>query len=144
MLDPIRTATVAVLSVRVEFQGRTDGGQDFTHDPRTVFRIVQGGNLARLQNVNELVAIDGTPDVGAVVIEVAFPGTFDATVVGNVSVVVVALQQVVLSVLPFPEFPGAIPIVAFRRIQCTSVYQRGICVMVGQLSDGTRVRPGWA
>ena len=79
------------------------------------------------------------PDVGAVVIETVFPGTFDATVVGNLSVVVVALQQVMLSVLPFPEFLAAIPNVAFRRIQCTSVYQRGICVMVGQLSDGTRV-----
>ena len=83
------------------------------------------------------------PDVAAVVIETAFLGTFDATVVGNLSVVVVALQQVMLSVLPFPEFLAAIPNVAFRRIQCTSVYQRGICVMVGQLSDETRVRPGW-
>ena len=126
VLDAIRTATVAVLSVRIEFQGRMDGGQDFTHDLCTVFRIVRGGNLARLQNVNELVAIDGMPDVGAVVIEDAFPGAFDATVVGNLSVVVVALQQVMLSVLPFPEFLAAIPNVAFRRIQCTSVYQRGI------------------
>ena len=117
-------ATVAVLRVRVEFQRQTYGGQDFTHDPRTVFRIEQGGKLVWLQSVR---AIDGSPDVDAVVMEVTFPGVFDATMVDNVLVAVMGLEQVGLIILPFPECPDAIHIGAFREIQCTSVDQRKYC-----------------
>eukprot|EP00854_Cymbomonas_tetramitiformis_P001312 gene1312-1901_t len=122
-----------LLTVVVRFD---DGScSDFTHDPRTVYTVVQGGVVAEVRNAT----IRTLAGAGSVAVRVGFIEYPPAAALGALlRLKVIGVESITLSSEPYPRFPDSdvMPVTVLKRVQCTATWQRSVVRALARLSNG--------
>ena len=132
---PIGVPTTISLTAVMTFDDATS--RDFSNDPRTVFELVGGGDLATLSG-RTLTAIEGASGVGTITVKVSFP--FYAPLISSTDTVsFVKLDSLAATSYPYPSYSGSTGSQksVLNLVACTGVYQQTLMSSRGTMSDAS-------